>query len=250
MGVRRELAIRAMEATALLAGERDFLKAAGIPAPVPVVPGALPASAREPFSARTLHRHFDLMVCFAIGDFPDGRDYASYFVPDSPWYNVFYGAYGIRSHKRDGSAWGFGPDGSPCLEELLEVPALDYDFLTAGELGCPPDRMCFQLLEQRQGALGRWVTCDAVAMVPSGLHRPHEAVDPNPEYDLAFGTPDPWLLDANRASYEPVRMRGRLHFAIAAPRITLVWGAMCPDTAEGNALLAQLLAALAPLYPP
>jgi hypothetical protein len=248
MNLRRELAIRSMEATGPLAGDRDFLARGHIPAPVPIIPGALPAFAREPFSARALHRLFDLMVLFTIGDFPDGSDFSSYFLPDSPWYNVFYGAYGIRSHKRDGSAWGFGPDGTPRIDEILEVPFVDYNFLTAGELGCPPDRMCFEVLEHREGTQGRWQTCDAVAVVPSGLHRPHEAVDPNPEYDFVFGAPDAWLLGPTRASYEPVRMRGRLHYAVVAPKITLVWGGMCPDTAAGAQLLTQILAAMTPLY--
>ena len=56
MGLRRELAIRAMEATGPLAGDRDFLRSGNIAAPVPLIAGALPAFAREPFSARTLHR--------------------------------------------------------------------------------------------------------------------------------------------------------------------------------------------------
>ena len=91
MSIARDIAIGAMHATDFLAGQ-DFLRQAGIQTPVPQIPGALPALAREPFQCRDLKHLIDLVVIFKIGDFPDGRNCSSYFDPQSPWYNVFYGA--------------------------------------------------------------------------------------------------------------------------------------------------------------
>ena len=249
MGLHQFVAIEAMKATKLLGAEDNFLVQLGIDTPVPRVDGAIDAVAQEPFTARTLKRLMDLVVVFTIGDFPDDLACSSYYVPDSPWYNVFYGAYGIRSHKQDGAAWGYDKSGKPLFDEITQIPFIDYNFLTAGELGCPPDKMCFRIDKQAPGKHGRWDTVDAYATIPSGLHHPRDAVDPNLEYYMVFGLPDDSLLDGGRQSYEPVKMHGTMLFRQVQPQVTLVWGGMCPDTPEGNALLAKIIAAMSPRYP-
>jgi hypothetical protein len=247
--VHRRLAATALAATHHLNAD-DFLARRGIPLPVPVVEGAMDVTARRGFSARRVGRPVDLLVCFRVGDWTAGARGSSYFDPQSPWYNVFYGGYGMRSYKRDGSAWGYGPDGQPRVDEVLDVVGLDYDFLTAGELGCPPERMCFGVedlvLSRRDG----WDVLDAVATVPSALHRMREAYRPNWSYYLAFGLPDATLLGEEELSFAPVRMRGRLHVRQAGPRLSIAWGALCPDTFSGQALLRRILSAMEPHYVP
>jgi hypothetical protein len=248
MGLHKLLAQEAMKATWLEPGD-DFLKANDIQVTVPDVPGSIGAVAREPFSARTLKALFDLLVVFSIGDFPNALACSSYYDPKSPWYNVFYGAYGIRSFKQDGAAWGYAPDGSVALDELLRVPFTDYNFLTAGELGCPPQKMCFRKDGTSLAKDGRWDVATVDVTVPSGLHHPRDAVSPNLTYYAVFGVPDESLLTGGRASYEPVPMRGKMFFRMVAPQITLVWGALCPKTGEGGALLDRIITAMRPLYP-
>ncbi|MFN7132556.1 MAG: hypothetical protein ACK4N5_10775 [Myxococcales bacterium] len=247
MGIHRDLAVAAMRTTDRL--HVDFLERLGVQTPVPVVPGSIGAVARQPFFARDLKRLMDLVVIFTIGDFPASLNCSTYYLPHSPWYNVFYGAYGIRSYKVDGSAWGYHRDGSVNADELLEVPFIDYNFLTAGELGCPPDRMCFRAEGVTVGRHGRWDTVEAKATIPSGLHALKDAVNPNKEYYLVFGVPDPSFMVGGRQSYEPVRMTGKMFFRPVADRTTLVWGGMCPDTAEGNKLMNDIVDAMSPLYP-
>jgi hypothetical protein len=247
MGINREIAIGAMKATDLFTPD-DFLRKQGIATPVPQVAGAIPAVAREEFMAREIDRLMDLIVIFSIGDFPEDRSCSSYFNPHSPWYNVFYGAYGIRSYKRDGSAWGFNKDGSPNFDEITQVPALDYNFLTAGELGCPPDRMAFGVTSLEPHKMGAWDVADVRATIPSGLHLMSQAVKPNLEYYAVFGFPDADYLSGGRQSYEPVKMHGQMFFRAVAPQITLVWGGLCPDTQEGNALLKNIVDAMKPMY--
>lgn len=138
MGLQRELAALALRATPL-PGQKNFLSDAGVPTPVPHLSGSIGAVGHEPFMAEDLRRLFDLMVIFTIGDFPDGKGCSSYFDPESPWYNVFYGAYGVRSYKPDGSPWGFRRDGRPNMDEMLEVPWLDYTLVWGGLCPDTPD---------------------------------------------------------------------------------------------------------------
>gem|GEM_PF-1559025 len=248
----RQAALATMRLTRQ-AARVDFLALAKVNAPVPYVPGALPDHARVIFPAFLTGRlAIDLVVCWTIGDFGPGRPCSEYYDPDSPWYNVFYGAYGILSHKPDGSHYGYDTQGTASFPEMLAVPELDYNVLTAGQLGCPPAKRIFTVRSLTTSREGRWDRGDVVAQVPSGLHHPRDALDANPLWYSIFGFPDPRLA-AGHASYEPVEMRGTMYFRpvseVASLRLTLVWGAMCPDTAPGNALLAQILAALRPRYP-
>lgn len=246
MGVQRELAVLALNATPL-PGQRQWLADAGIRTPVPLLPGSIGAVAHEPFLADDISRLYDLMVVFTLGDFDDGTTCSRYFDPRSPWYNVFYGAYGIRSHKSDGSPWGFRADGSIALDELLDVPALDYNFLTAGRLGCPPRRRCFRVEEVVSSRHHSWHVADVSCVIPSGLHRMREAVSPDLTYYAVFGLPEEaWL--AGRVSYEPVRMRGRMYFQPVGDGLTLVWGGLAPDTVEGRKLMGSIVETMEPLY--
>jgi hypothetical protein len=247
MGLQRELAALAMRATPL-PGQKNWLEEKAIATRVPVLPGSIGATAHEPFTAGELKRLFDLVVVFTIGDFAGGASCSSYFDPASPWYNVFYGAYGLRSYKQDGNPWGFRRDGQPHLDELLEVPALDYNFLTAGCLGCPPSRMCFRMEEATSGKEGLWHTAEVACVIPSGLHRMKDAVSPDLTYYAVFGVPEERYLSSQRESYEPVRMRGKMYFRPVAERTTLVWGGLCPDTPEGQRLFNSILDAMMPLY--
>ncbi len=247
MGLHRELAALAMSATPL-PGHRNFLADRGIATPVPLLPGSIGAVAHEPFKAEELKRLFDLVVIFTIGDFTDGTSCSSYFNPYSPWYNVFYGAYGLRSHKPDGTAWGFRANGRVNMEEMLEVPWLDYNFLTAGGLGCPPSRMCFRVEQVKEGKEGAWHMMEVACVVPSGLHRMKDAVSPDLGYYAVFGVPEESFLSSQRESYEPVKMRGRMYFRPLDERTTLVWGGLCPDTPEGQRLFTTIEQALRPLY--
>jgi hypothetical protein len=253
MNPARELALKAMVATQVMP-KPDFLLAKGIATPMPVVSGALPQYARVFFPSLVLKGlPVDLVVVWTIGDFPGNSICSSYYDPRSPWYNVFYGAYGILSHKRDGTYWGFKADGTPNYEEMFEIPELDYNYLTAGQLGCPPAKQHFEVLEQHPGTVGAWSLTEAVCKVPSGLHHLEDSLHANPLYYSIFGYPDQKLI-GNHESYEPVTMRGQTFFRKATTeddkdKITLTWGAMCPDTEAGQALLKTIIAALRQVYP-
>jgi hypothetical protein len=247
MGLQRELSVAAMRATPF-PGSENFLEKLGIATPIPAVPGSIGVAAHEPFMAKDILRLFDVLVAFTIGDFPRSMPCSNYFNPHSPWYNVFYGAYGIRSYKPDGSPWGFHPDGTANPGEMMEVPLLDYNFLTAGALGCPPEKLCFRPERVENSTQGSWQVMDVHAVIPSGLHHKKDAVSPDLKAYVLFGTPEESLMVGGRQSYEPVRMFGRMRYKPVAPRLTLAWGGLCPDTAEGRTLLGTILGAMEPLY--
>ena len=165
--------------------KHDFLAPAGIQAPVPYVQGALPHFARVFFRhdpKMPLPSGLDLKVPFAadmsvnwtIGERSGLHGASLYWDPQSPWYNVFYGAYGVRSHKQDKNPWGFkdAKGTLPDVDEMLRVPEFDYNYLTAGQLGCPPAKRCFKVTKQTAPTLiGGWFHVGIECRIPSGLHK-------------------------------------------------------------------------------
>ncbi len=252
MGAQRDRAIAGMKGAS---ETTDFMHDAGIDLPEPYVPGALPAMTREMNTAQDMRALMDVVILFGIGDFDSTDICSTYYDPSSPWYNVFYGAYAVRSYKRDGSAWGYDTHGNPNFDELLLLSGIDYNFLTAAEFGCPPPLMCFSATATSVGPRNGWDIAAVSAHVPSGLHDPtqHQA---NPRNYIVFGKPQPaFLQKVNQVSYEPVPVRGQFHMcpikkAPIDQWITLVWGAACPDTEAGSQLLLQIVAIMDHDYAP
>jgi hypothetical protein len=219
---------------------RDFARRAGLTSPVPWVPGSFEAVGRGSFGPRQVGLPCDLSVTFRMGAWPAGGRCSSYFDPASPWYNTFYGWYVTRSRKPDGTAFGFRADGSPDPSELLALVRADYEVLTAGALGCPPERRCFRVREMSLVRDGEWFAMTARVSIPSGLHRQEDAVRSRWSYYLAFGVPDRALLADDRLSYETVEMLGTLRFQRCDGQTTRAWGVMCPDSPDGRSLWRRI----------
>lgn len=253
MNLARETALLTMKLTQKV-GINDFLGRHGVATPMPVVTGALPDHARVTFPSVLLNGlPIDLVVVWTIGDFPGRMPCSAYYDPGGAWYNVFYGAYGILSHEKDGTYWGYDAGGAADFDQMLEVPELDYNYLTAGQLGCPPAKRTFKVTSKTTGTKGSWDHADVTAVIPSGLHHLADAVHANPLYYSIFGFPDPQLTQGH-ASYEPVAMVGEMFFRRlplppSGERMTLAWGTMCPDTSAGRALLQTIIGAMTQLYP-
>jgi hypothetical protein len=248
VGAHRDLARAAMLARQELA-TTDFVAAAKISMPLVIVDGALGSMMRETVLATEVHRLVDVCLQFTIGDYPDGQECSSYYDRDTPWYNVFYGSYGLRSYKPDGSAWGYDSQGTPNFDELLQIAGIDYNFFTAGQFGCPPAKMCFAAKVVQNGRKGTWDCADVEASVPSGLHDPRVSLA-SPDTYVLYGVPGTDLV-AKGPAYEPVSMRGRFYMRqmqSPPPSITLAWGGLCPDTAPGQNLLNTIIAAMEKQY--
>ncbi len=250
MGYRRTLAMLAMKGKS---SSNDFMSQANLPLPEPQVAGALPVMVRGLNTATQLHMLMDLIVLWGIGDFESTYECSSYYDPSSPWYNVFFGAYAIRSYKRDGTAWGYTAKGQANFDEFLQVAGLDYNFLTAAQFGCPPSKMCFAVDSVATDSKNGWDLADVIAQIPSGLHDPTKYPADLSTY-IAFGIPDPSFLNG-RGSYEPVQVHGqfymrRLSVPSGSPPITLAWGTACPKTSAGNSLLEAIIQTLGQAYLP
>jgi len=236
-----------------VSSSKDFMTDAklALPEPSPPVAGALPAMTRELNSAAQLRMFIDLVILWGIGDFGSAFQCSAFYDPSSPWYNTFYGAYAIRSYKKDGTAWGYNAQGQADFDEFLQVPAVDYNFLTAAQFGCPPDKMCFAVKTIVPSPPNNgWDFADVTAQVPSGLHDPTQHAA-NPGNYIVFGIPDPSFLNGH-TSYEAVPVHGqfymrRLSVPSGSRPITLVFGAICPDP-TGNTLLTAIMQTLKQAY--
>jgi len=248
MDAHRNLALAAMKAMNAAAAN-DFMNQAKISMPEPIAPGALPGMARETVPAEFLHMLVDIDMVWTIADYDPAYDCSAYYDPSSPWYNVFYGAYGLRSYKPDGSAWGYHPDGTANFTEFLQIPTVDYNFLTAGMFGCPPQLMDFDVTSRVEGARNGWDMIDIVATIPSGLHDPSVTLA-DPSTYVVYGVPDPGFLNGH-APYEHVEMRGLLFLKWMtkgpAP-ISLAWGALCPHTDAGGEVLSSIITTMGEQY--
>ncbi len=278
MGAHRELAKAAMNIKTQQSLQTDFMGKAGanIDLPQVLVKEALPAMLRQEVPARKMQMLVDMIMYFAIGDYPGERDYSTYYDPDSPWYNVFYGAYALRSYKLDGSAWGYRKNGEPDFDEFMKVPAVDYNFFQAGQFGCPPGKMCFDPTwkkprtksirsgrvtgPRRPGARAArrpayrrkdcWDFIEVETPIPSGLHDPRRSLG-QPDTYVLYGVPRLSLLHG-REQYEKVQMKGEMFMrripgfpnAKFPQPITLAFGVLCPSDPGGQALMREISDAL------
>lgn len=210
--------------------------------PHPGVEGATGFYARNWFGPRTTGMPVDLVVFFDLADWAPGAPGSAYFDPRSPWYNGFLGGYGVRVRDASRPPWGFAADGAPLDDEMLAVVRCDYDVLTAGALGCPPDRRTTRVLRAEGVTRGAWRHLRAEFVIPSALHRLRDARRPDPLYYVAFGLPDERLVDAERGeSYPPVAMEGEMLYRRIDARTTFAFGAMFPQTDDGVALRARVM---------
>lgn len=258
MRAHRTLAITAMKAqTAQSIAKPDFMAKAGLPMPGVTVDGSLPATLRTEVSALDLRLPAELVLNWTIGDYPEGTERSAFYDPASPWYGVFFGSYALRSYKRDGQAWGYERPGKPLFEEFLRVVEIDYNYFMAGLFGCPPERMSFQVQKLISSRAGDWDCAQVDAITPSGLHNPALSLR-NPATYVTYGIPETELW-SGREPFEPLSMHGTMYMrqvpqeridpAIGQP-ITLAFGALCRDTAEGQYLLQEIMGALMKAYLP
>ena len=247
MGVHQDLAVTVLQA---LQNPVDFMPVAELPEPQ--VPGALPAMGRALVKSATLGLPIDVAMVWGIGAFGANDVCSTMYDPSSGWYNVLFGAYGIHSRASDGSTWGYKDDGTPDFDQLLQIFAVDYNKLTAGQFGCPPQQMAFSVeslipgTKPVPGTSIVWDTADVVATVPSLLHDFRTTLKKAESY-LVYGVPDPTFL-IGRQAFEPVSMRGRLYMRRLRPQVTLSWGTLCPATKDGDAVLTTIIGALGDQY--
>jgi len=229
--------------------------------PKVLVTGALEGWKYNLLLPKDLKLPVTVLMQFSIGDFfsaPGQAQCSRYFDPGSDWYNVFYGSYAVLSGKPEGVPWGFKSKTQPDFQEFVNIPRIDYTYLTAGMFGCPPAKMNFVATGSNptleppsppQVADG-WYKVEVTAVIPSGLHRVPKPVDYPLAY-LMYGVPDPTFVTKDHDEYHQVEMRGELYMKLMDSQdgpITFVWGAICPTVNGGPKLLDTIITAMRSKY--
>jgi len=161
-----------------------------------------------------------------FGGFPLGRTFSEFMNPDSPYYQVWLGAYAVF----DGPAiqrYGFGEDGRPSQQAALDVLEADQRLVYHGA-GCPKrfeDGRCVRprgefTVEQVEERGETWWRMTGEADTWSAYHR---GVNPEGRWH------HPWIYgvvpqDAPHPvdDWHPLRYRGEFWL-----RYEPAWGASC-----------------------
>jgi hypothetical protein len=252
--LQRAVAIGSLMAETQMNLPRSFLGEINLAFPQTPIEGALPVTGLGWNPATALHMFVDLATLWGFGDFDESLGCSKYYDPNSAWYNGFFGGYAMRSYKPDGTAWGYDKDGKADFDEFFKVCAVDYNFITAGAFGCPPDKMCFRVANiSPSKSDDGWDIATVTAKAPSGLHNPAQAqYAPDPSAYLVFGLPHPGLLNGGE-SFAEVELTGQFYLRQWPTRsngrpISLAWGAAYYNTAAGQALLKTTMDQMAPKY--
>ena len=252
MTFRELIALQIMKATQDRSRpDNDFMMRLRLPLPRPKrrIPGAIGwddhnGLARGHFSANDLKLKCDMVNEWGIGSFDAETECSTIYDPRSSWYNTFYGSYSLLSYKPNRVPWGYAPNGQPDFSEITRIYEIDYNFFVAWTLGAPGERLSFDAVITPLGQHDGWDVAEVRATVPSMLHVPQTAR--NTASYLVYGTPDLALFQPGQQPYDPVKMIGQAYMRVVArkanePPITVAWGALCPDTDDGVALLKRII---------
>jgi hypothetical protein len=250
--LRELIALQIMKATQDRATpSNDFMMRLRLPLPRPMrrIPGAIGwdkhnGLARGHFSPNDLKLKCEMVNEWGIGSFDAKTDCSTIYDPRSPWYNTFYGSYSLLSYKPNRVPWGYSSSGQPNFTEIAKIYEIDYNFFVAWTLGAPGDRLSFEAVINPLGQHDGWDVAEMEATVPSMLHVPGTARN-TPSY-LVYGAPDLSLFLPGQQPYDPVKMIGRAYMRVVSrkpkePPITVAWGALCPNTGDGNKLLKRII---------
>ena len=176
------------------------------------------------------------------------KAYSCHFDPSSVWYNGNFGAYGLYSHKENGTAFGFDDlNGEKInMKEIIQVFELDFKDLTAGSFGLLPKDRFFKWNGDKVGKseCGKWHTVEFVATVPSVLYNSSDSsvtkrIDLR--YSMLFGIPPSELLAKHDLKpWHELKLQGKGFIRQVAPKITLVFGAILVDTPQGVKLVGEI----------
>ena len=248
--LQRAAAINALKGETDLHHEASFMKGLKWNFPSVTIDGALPATGLGWHDAKSLHRFVDVVVLWGFGDFNEETGCSSYYDQRSPWYNGFYGGYAMRSHKGGNVAWGYDKDGNVKFDELFEICAIDYNFLTAGAFGCPFEKMSFAVNDDfRVSKVDKWDVVDVYAVAPSGLQS--GKTPPGDFFDLSSYVVFGILIRRCRTerTFPLYRLPASFTCDVAAsePPITLAWGAAC-QTLRGRESAPKIMTAMKKEY--
>ncbi|PKM57148.1 MAG: hypothetical protein CVU98_07560 [Firmicutes bacterium HGW-Firmicutes-3] len=111
-----------------------------------------------------------MTVLYNFGHFSPLKGYASYYDIDSPYYNSFYGAYGVS--KASEEAFGF-IDGKADHEAISKVPEFDMVRLVLESIGSYDNTFEYEVISEEKAELFNetdWLVIDAKIKVNGSMH--------------------------------------------------------------------------------
>ena len=111
-----------------------------------------------------------MTVLYNFGHFSPLKGYASYYDLDSPYYNSFYGAYGVS--KASEEAFGF-IDGEADHEAISKVPEFDMVRLVLESIGSYDNTFEYEVITEEKAVLFNepdWLVIDAKIKVNGSMH--------------------------------------------------------------------------------
>ncbi len=95
--------------------------------------------------SRYFGKNTDLTILYNFGHFQLREGSSSYYNPSSSYFSSFYGGYLVKSKDVSHPPFGFNSDGSINIDEVSLVPKYDQEVLVLGSLGCPRDKVRFDV---------------------------------------------------------------------------------------------------------
>ena len=111
-----------------------------------------------------------MTVLYNFGHFSPLKGYASYYDIDSPYYNSFYGAYGVSKGSEE--AFGF-IDGEVDHEAISKVPEFDMVRLVLESIGSYDNIFEYEVISEEKAELFNeddWLVIDANIKVNGSMH--------------------------------------------------------------------------------
>lgn len=178
--------------------------------------------------SRYMGRDISLTILYNFGVFSPGAASSTFFLPQSPYYNSFYGGYVVREND-SGRKFGFIND-KPDLEELFSVPQYDFKYLVLQSLGCPLDKSIIKSFSEQvtsnitYAGYEGWDQIDSI-MEANGSW--HEFTEGKRAY-IQYGIPP--AIEGDLQEFKPITMYGRTYVRYFAEfNSTIILYIMCPE---------------------
>ncbi len=151
-------------------------------------------------------RDLRMTVLYNFGHFPFYRHYSSYYDPDSPYYNSFYGAYAVKAED-GGDPYGF-PKGIANIDEMGSIPTYDMERLVLISIGNSKPEFSYDVTSFEEvellGETG-WYQFNADMKVSGSQH----IYEKDYRAYIQYGRPP--VYDEPIIDYEVIDMKGRIY---------------------------------------
>lgn len=123
------------------------------------------------------NKDLSLTILYNFGHFILKDGSSSYYDPNSKYYSSFYGGYLVKNNGISEPPFGFYDDGTFNISEISLVPKYDQEQLVLSSLGCPKEKMKFDVsIDNIEYGINyinhrNWVKVDSTITTNSPIHK-------------------------------------------------------------------------------